>query len=74
MCIRDRSAKWDDATRNSNILKLIALSAQPGDFDILLWPETAWPGFLAEDAGARAMLGWLLPEAGVLLTGSPERE
>lgn len=69
-----QSAKWDDATRNSNILKLIALSAQPGDFDILLWPETAWPGFLAEDAGARAMLGWLLPETGVLLTGSPERE
>lgn len=69
-----QSAKWDDAARNANILKLIALSARPGDFDILLWPETAWPGFLAEDAGARAMLGWLLPETGVLLTGSPERE
>jgi apolipoprotein N-acyltransferase len=69
-----QSAKWDDAERNANILKLIALSARPGDFDILLWPETAWPGFLAEDAGARAMLGWLLPETGVLLTGSPERE
>ncbi|WP_255417412.1 apolipoprotein N-acyltransferase [Pseudorhodobacter sp. E13] len=69
-----QSAKWDDAARNANILKLIALSARPGDFDILLWPETAWPGFLAEDAGARVMLGWLLPETGVLLTGSPERE
>lgn len=69
-----QSAKWDDAARDANILKLLALSARPGDFDILLWPETAWPGFLAEDAGAKAMLGWLLPKTGVLLTGSPERE
>lgn len=69
-----QSAKWDEDSRQTNIRQLMALSTRPGDFDILLWPETAWPGFLAEDAGARAMLGWLLPDTGVLLTGSPERD
>lgn len=69
-----QSAKWDEGSRNANILRLLALSARPGDYDILLWPETAWPGFLAEDTGARAVLGWLLPRTSVLLAGSPERE
>ncbi|AWB50889.1 apolipoprotein N-acyltransferase (plasmid) [Gemmobacter aquarius] len=69
-----QSAKWDEGSRKANILRLLALSARPGDYDILLWPETAWPGFLAEDTGARIMLGWLLPKTAVLLAGSPERE
>ena len=69
-----QSAKWDEASRKANILRLFSLSARSGSFDLLLWPETAWPGFLAEDRGARVMLGWLLSETGVLLTGSPERE
>ena len=67
-------AKWDPAARSANIARLVLLSARPGAFDLLLWPETAWPGFLAEDPGARAMIGWLLPDRTVLLTGSPERE
>ena len=69
-----QSAKWDETSRKANILRLFSLSARSGSFDLLLWPETAWPGFLAEDRGARVMLGWLLSETGVLLTGSPERE
>lgn len=69
-----QSAKWDEGSRKANILQLLALSARPGDYDILLWPETAWPGFFAEDTGARVMLGWLLPDTTVLLAGSPERE
>lgn len=69
-----QSAKWDESQRTANIMRLTALSGQPGRFDILLWPETAWPGFLAEDIGARKMLSRLLPENGVLLTGSPDRE
>lgn len=69
-----QSAKWDEGSRKANILRLLSLSARPGDYDILLWPETAWPGFLAEDTGARVMLGWLLPKTAVLLAGSPERE
>ncbi len=69
-----QSAKWDEGSRKANILRLLALSARPGDYDILLWRETAWPGFLAEDTGARIMLGWLLPKTAVLLAGSPERE
>ena len=69
-----QSAKWDEAERIANIMRLTSLSARPGTFDLLLWPETAWPGFLAEDGGARRMLSWLLPETGVLLTGSPERD
>jgi apolipoprotein N-acyltransferase len=69
-----QSAKWDEGSRKANILKLLALSARPGEYGILLWPETAWPGFLAEDTGARVFLGWLLRNTAVLLTGSPERE
>lgn len=69
-----QSAKWNEDSRQTNIRQLMALSTRPGEFDVLLWPETAWPGFLAEDSGARAMLGGLLPKTGVLLTGSPERE
>lgn len=69
-----QSAKWDEGSRKANILRLLWLSARPGDYDILLWPETAWTGFLAEDSGARVMLGWLLPNTAVLLAGSPERE
>lgn len=70
----EQSAKWDEAERTANMMRLTSLSARPGSFDLLLWPETAWPGFLAEDSGARRMLSWLLPETGVLLTGSPERD
>lgn len=44
-------AKWDPAARSANIARLLLLSARPGAFDLLLWPETAWPGFLAEDPG-----------------------
>src|SRR3989338_8247374 len=69
-----QNAKWDEGSRKANILQLLALSARAGDYDILLWPETAWPGFLAEDTGARVMLGWLLQDTTVLLAGSPERE
>ncbi|MGQ0567239.1 MAG: apolipoprotein N-acyltransferase [Gemmobacter sp.] len=69
-----QSAKWDPAARDANILRLLRLSARPGTFDLLLWPETAWPGFLTKDAAARAMVGWLLSDRAVLLTGSPERE
>lgn len=69
-----QSAKWDEGSRKANILRLFALSARPGDYDILLWPETAWPGFLAEDIGARVMFGWLLSDTSILLAGSPERE
>lgn len=69
-----QNAKWDDAARNANIMKLLFLSARSGPFDLLLWPETAWPGFLEEDGAARAVMRWFLPETGVLLTGSPERQ
>jgi apolipoprotein N-acyltransferase len=69
-----QSVKWDAAARDANILRLLLLSARPGSFDLLLWPETAWPGFLSDDPGARAMIGWLLPDRAVLLTGSPVRE
>lgn len=69
-----QSAKWDQATRDENKQRLITLSERAGSFDLLLWPETAWPGFLAEDEGARIILASLLPESGVLITGSPVQE
>ncbi len=39
------------AARNANIARLLFLSARPGAFDLLLWPETAWPGFLPKIRG-----------------------
>jgi apolipoprotein N-acyltransferase len=69
-----QNAKWDNTSRKADILRLFFPVGPPRVFRSSVWPETAWPGFHAEDRGARVTLGWLLPETGVLLTGSPERE
>ncbi len=49
------------------------LSSRPGNVDLLLWPETAFPGFLDEDAEARARISATLPDGDLLLTGVPDR-
>lgn len=68
-----QSAKWDPAHRAAIIERYLELSASPGRFDVLVWPETAYPGFLAESDEVRARLASLLPEGGYLLAGSPTR-
>ena len=65
--------KWGPGRRERMLETYLRLSGRPGRFDVLLWPETAFPGFLDEDAGARQRIADSLPEAAVLLTGAPDR-
>ena len=65
--------KWAPGSRERTLEKYLGLSAQPGRFDLLLWPETAFPGFLDEDALARRRLSTVLPDGRILLTGVPDR-
>ena len=65
--------KWAPGSRESTLEKYLRLSAPPGRFDLLLWPETAFPGFLDEDAAARTRLSTVLPDDRILLTGVPDR-
>lgn len=45
-------------------------SAGVGDATILVWPESAFPFFLAREADAMAQIASLLPQGTILLTGS----
>jgi apolipoprotein N-acyltransferase len=65
--------KWAPGSRERTLEKYLGLSARPGRFDLLLWPETAFPGFLDEDAVARTRISAALPDGRILLTGAPDR-
>lgn len=65
--------KWAPENREATFARYLELSTRPGDFDVLLWPETAFPGFLDEDTEARARIAAALPDGSVLLTGVPDR-
>ncbi|MBM9595110.1 apolipoprotein N-acyltransferase [Roseitranquillus sediminis] len=66
--------KWNAARRAEFVRRYLELSGRPGSFGVLLWPETAFPGYLDESPEALASIAARLPEGGVLLTGSPDRE
>lgn len=68
-----QTEKWAAGSREKTLEKYLHLSTQPGSFDLLLWPETAFPGFLDEDAAARTQIAAILPQGTVLLTGAPDR-
>lgn len=65
-----QSEKWDAALRARNIGRLLGLSAAPGNFDFLLWPETAYPGYIEEEPAFLDQVAALLPPGGILLTGA----
>ncbi len=65
--------KWAPGNRDATLERYLNLSSRPGNVDLLLWPETAFPGFLDEDAPARARIAAALPEGARLLTGVPDR-
>lgn len=48
--------KWAAGNRDATFELYLDLSSRPGNVDLLLWPETAFPGFLDEDAAARARI------------------
>lgn len=66
--------KWDPAYSDHAIETYLDLSGQPGGYDLLLWPETAYPGYLDEDVRMRERIADVLPDGAFLLTGAPTRE
>ena len=66
--------KWDPAYREEIVRRYLELSQRPGDFDLLLWPETAFPGYLEESPAVLDAMASTLPRDAFLLTGSPDRE
>ena len=68
-----QTEKWAPGSRERTLERYLRLSGQPGGYDLLLWPETAFPGFLDEDTPARARIAGILPEGKMLLTGAPDR-
>lgn len=65
--------KWAPGSRETALARYLDLSTRPGSVDVLLWPETAFPGYLDEDSEARARLAAALPDSSRLLTGAPAR-
>ena len=65
--------KWAPGAREAAVSRYLRLSAQGGTVDVVLWPETAFPGFLDEDEDARRRIQTDLPSGSVLLTGAPDR-
>lgn len=65
--------KWDPAYRERNIARYLDLSSQPGEFDILLWPESTFPGYLEEDFWMLEEIARLLPSNALLFTGAKTR-
>ena len=69
----DQTEKWRPDLQEAIFARYLGLSAAPGAFDVLLWPETAFPGDLNEDPEAVARIGRMLAQGQVLLTGVPDR-
>jgi len=65
--------KWDPSKRAQIFARYLHLSARPGAPDIILWPESAFPGFLDEDTEAQRRLVATLPKGALLLAGVPDR-
>ncbi len=74
--------KFRPSAKDEIMARYLALSnrtAAPGreglaDVDVLVWPESAFPFFLARTPDALAQIGALLPEGAVLLTGAARIE
>lgn len=66
--------KWEVSKRDEIVDRYLALSARPGAPDLVLWPESAFPGLLDEDQAAQRRILRSLPEGAMLLTGVPDRE
>ncbi len=72
----EQKHKWHPAHRQKIIASYFALTTQaaarPPDF--VVWPETALPLALAEEAALRGRIGESLPQNTVLVTGSVRRK
>ena len=68
-----QTEKWRPGLREAIFARYLRLSAAPGAADLLLWPETAFPGYLGEDAAAVDRIAEMLGPRQVLLAGAPDR-
>lgn len=70
----DQLQKWDPAKRDEVLQAYLDLSAPEGapirPGTLLVWPESAFPFALAQDAEALAAIADLLPEGATLVTGA----
>jgi len=67
-----QTMKWQPGERDRIVRRYLSISAlgRPSDVTVLIWPETALPVDLANDAERRVLVAATLPEPSVLLTGS----
>jgi apolipoprotein N-acyltransferase len=73
----DQDMKWDPAYREQNmdILVRLTFEAMDEDAEFIIWPETATPFYLFENAYYREMVFDVAERTGVpLLTGTVERK
>ena len=62
--------KWDPRLREKLFALQLRLSVQEGDVSHIVWPETAIPYFISDDAPRRRVLASVIPEGGVLIGGA----
>jgi apolipoprotein N-acyltransferase len=66
----EQRLKWQPEARTRAFQRHLTLSAQsPGAVTHVIWPESAAPFPLEQDALARQMVGEVVPPGGLLLTG-----
>jgi apolipoprotein N-acyltransferase len=73
-----QDVKFNYGAKNEVMRKYLELSNRPaapgagpiGGANILIWPESAFPFFLAREADAMAQIANLLPQDAILLTGA----
>jgi len=67
--------KWVRQLRERNFKRHLDLSAldRPDWVRVVIWPETATPFFFEESPAAQSLAAEMLPEGGVLITGTPRR-
>jgi apolipoprotein N-acyltransferase len=65
--------KWTSGARERALERYVSLTAAGNKAQVVLWPETAFPGYLSEDATARARISAALSPGALLMTGAPGR-
>jgi len=68
-----QSLKWIPELRRRHVEEQRRLSLRPGPAPVtlLIWPETAVPYLLDQDAELRRYLAAIVPPGGLLITGAP---
>ncbi|PWC34387.1 acyltransferase [Azospirillum sp. TSO35-2] len=76
----DQRLKWAPAERVQHFQSHLALSAAPPvdpsapPPNVIIWPETAVPFFVEDDARVRQALASVIPSGGLLITGAPRTD